>query len=83
MEIRGGGPSAQAQVLPEEAPRPGPELHPGPQGEEPAAAGLLPGRRRGAAATSAARSRCPPEGPERRHGAAHSRQPGPQTRQNG
>lgn len=63
MEIRGGRQSAETEVVLAEAPGPGCELLPGQEGEEPAAPGLFPGRRRCAAAAAQTRSRCPPEGP--------------------
>lgn len=71
VEIRGGGQPAKAEVVPAEAPGPGRELLPGQEGEGPAAPGLLPGRRRRAAAAARTRSRCPPEGPKRRHSVTH------------
>ncbi len=71
MAVRGGGQSAEAEVVPKEAPGPGFELLPGQEAEEPAAPGLLPGGRRCAAAAAQTRSRCSPEGPERGHSVTH------------
>lgn len=82
MEVRGGGKSSEAEVVSPKTPGPGCQLLPGKEAQEPAAASLLAGRRRCAAAAAQTRSRCPPEGPAGKHGAAHRRQQGAETRGN-